>query len=172
MHIPKIRQVFQANLKPDLTPEGDRRIFEVSALTALRRKIKDRAASLSGTGFPEFLNALDNFLNQEKAIAEFKQAYQVTQRVSHHLEQTINRRIPLLDETIVNLKQKIADITPEFDQLQTIKTNFQQEIEEIKQQESQAIANSFADYIMSLETTFAADFLDSQPEINYNDFLG
>lgn len=168
----KIRQVFQANLNSYLTPEDcHQKLFEISALTALRRKVKDREADLSGTGFPEFLDALNSFLNQDSAIAEFKHAHKVTQRVSYRLDQAINRRIPLLDETIVGLKRKITNITPEFEQLQEIRNKFQQEIETVKQRESQAIANSFADYIISLEKTFEADFLDSQPEINYNDFL-
>ena len=168
----KIRQVFQVNLSTYLTPENyHKKLFEISALTALRRKVKDKEATLSGTGFPEFLDALNNFLDRYSAIAEFKQAHKVTRRVSHRLDGAIDRRVPLLDETIINLKQKITNITPEFEQLQGIRNKFQQEIENIKQRDSQAIADSFADYIINLETTFEADFLDSQPEINYNDFL-
>ena len=63
----KVRQVFTANLAPYLIPEDPERVFEVSALTALRRRLKDPQADLAGTGFDLFIAALNQFLSQEKA---------------------------------------------------------------------------------------------------------
>ncbi len=168
----KIHQVIRANLNSYLTPETyNKRVFEVSSLDALRQKLKDKEANLNNTGLPQFINVLNNFLNQEKAIAEFQQARKIASRVSHKVTEAVDRRIPLLDETIVALKQKIADIEPEFQELQDIKYNFETEIEQVKEKQSKAIADSFAEYILKLEETFEADFLASQPELNFTDFL-
>ena len=48
------------------------RVFEVSSLNALRQRLK--AGSLEGTGFPAFIQALNQFLTKERAIAELRQA--------------------------------------------------------------------------------------------------
>src|ERR671933_2882172 len=64
----KLRRVFQANLAEYCLTEGhnvyEERVFEVSAIKALRKRMKDASASLAGTGFPEFMGALNTFLTQ------------------------------------------------------------------------------------------------------------
>ena len=168
----KTREVFRANLAPYLNGHPyEQRVFEVSALTALRLKIRTPQVNLEGTGLPELLAALDNFLQQEKANLELQQAKKIALRILAKTEAAVNRRISLLDETLVHLKAKIAELEPEFAQLTSIRNSFQQEIAQTKANTSQAIADNFADYILSLESTFEADFLASQPDLNFQDFL-
>ena len=168
----RIRQVFQANLQLYLSSERyNQRVFEVSSLTALRQKLKDKEANLVGTGFPEFIYALNSFLSQEKATAEFKLGQRIVQTVFRKAENAIDRRIPLLDETIIELKEKVASLKPEFDRLQEIRDNFRQDIIKEKAIRSKAISESFAAYILNLEKNFESDFLESQPDLNFTDFL-
>ena len=54
----KLRQVFRTNLAEYCRVDGqdlyNQRVFELSSLDALRRRLKDAADPLTGTGFPEF----------------------------------------------------------------------------------------------------------------------
>ena len=74
----RLRRVFKANLEEYCVVEGhniyDERVFELTSIIALRRRLKNPSASLDGTGFPEFMGALNTFLNKERAINEFRQA--------------------------------------------------------------------------------------------------
>lgn len=74
----KVRQVFKANLSEYCQVDGmdiyDERVFEISAIKALRRRLKTPSATLEGTGFREFMGSLNTFLTQERAIAEMRQA--------------------------------------------------------------------------------------------------
>jgi FtsZ-binding cell division protein ZapB len=60
----------------------------------------------------------------------------------------------LIDDNIAELKQKINSIEPEFAQLQKIRDDFQQEIQNTKEKESKAIAISFQSYMLDLEHSF------------------
>src|SRR4028119_286284 len=72
----KLRRVFKANLAEYCLVDGhdiyDERVFEISAIKALRKRMKHSSASLEGTGFPEFMGALNTFLTQERVIAELQ----------------------------------------------------------------------------------------------------
>jgi GTPase SAR1 family protein len=72
----KLHKVFRANLSDYCTNEGydryNERVFPISALVALRRRLKDANANLDGTGFPEFMGALNPFLTEERAIMELR----------------------------------------------------------------------------------------------------
>jgi GTPase SAR1 family protein len=74
----KIRQIFRSNISQYCQEAGqniyDKRVFEISALHALRRRLKNTQDNLENTEFANFITTLDNFLAQERAIAEFKQA--------------------------------------------------------------------------------------------------
>lgn len=58
----KVRKVFKANLEKYCRVDGediyDNRVFEISSLNALRKRLKDPTATLEGTGFSEFIEAL------------------------------------------------------------------------------------------------------------------
>ncbi|NEN93215.1 MAG: dynamin, partial [Okeania sp. SIO3H1] len=89
----KIRKVFYANLAEycivdgqDIYPE---RVFEISSLPALRRRIKDSFASLEGTGFPEFMGALNTFLTKERAAQEFRQAQTLASQANSRMKEAI-----------------------------------------------------------------------------------
>ena len=79
------RQVFRANLQEYCQVEGtdlyDDRVFETSALNALRRRLKGE--SLEGTGLTEFIGPLEWFLTRERAISEFRQARTLMRQTYH-----------------------------------------------------------------------------------------
>ncbi|MCC0176048.1 dynamin family protein [Waterburya agarophytonicola K14] len=171
----KLKRVFKANLaeycyrdEEDLYEE---RVFTLCSLMALRKRIKDTNADLSGTGFPNFLGSLNKFLTQERAIAELRQTRILTKQTYTHVKEAVNRRIPLLESDINELKEKIASVAPEFQLLNEICEDFKQEIRKIGDEKSTAIAQSFANFIIDLGNTFETDFIRYQPSLNFLDFL-
>lgn len=163
----KLRQVFQANLAAYCQVDGfdlyEERVFELSSLQALRRRIKAKDADLAGTGFPEFLQSLNLFLTQERAVAELRQARSLARQVSSRVSEAIARRIPLLDQSVDELKQRIASVEPQFAQLSQIREQFSSEIHTTRDRKARAIADSFRTYVLNLEHSFEQDFLRYQP---------
>lgn len=172
----KLRRVFQTNLADYCQVEGadlyDERVFEISALKALRKRLKDPNASLEGTGFAEFMGALNTFLTQERAIAEFRQARTLARQTHTRVRDAIERRIPLLDKDLQELKERIISVEPQFTKLSEICNNFRDEIRTLRDRKARHIADSFKTYILGLESTFEQDFLRYQPgELKFLDFL-
>jgi replication fork clamp-binding protein CrfC len=171
----RLRKVFQANLAEYCQVDGhdiyDERVFEISAIKALRLRVKNPSASLEGTGFPEFMAALNTFLTQERAISELRQARTLSRQAYNHVHDAIARRIPLLEQDASQLKQKISSVEPEFKKLTEIRDRFQQEIRTTRDEKAKSVADSFRTYVLNLENTFESDFLRYQPELRLMDFL-
>ncbi|WP_317619271.1 dynamin family protein [Laspinema sp. D2d] len=171
----RLRQVFKANLAEYCVVDGhdiyEERVFEISAIQALRRRIKDAIASLEGTGFPKFLGALNAFLTQERAVSELRQARTLARQTSTRVREAIARRIPLLDGDVNELKQRISSVEPEFKALTTIRDRFKDEIKQVRDSKARAIADSFRTYVLNLGNTFESDFLTYQPDIKFGDFI-
>lgn len=171
----KLRRVFKTNLAEYCQLEGydlyEERAFELSSLMALRRRIKDANASLEGTGFPEFMAALNAFLIEERAIAELRQARTLARQTYTRVRETVERRIPLLEEDVKELKERINSVEPEFKELNEIRDRFTAEIQEMRDNKARAIADSFRNYVLNLGNTFETDFLRYQPSLNFLDFF-
>lgn len=171
----KLRQVFQTNLSEYCQIDGSdlyhERVFEISAINALRRQLKKPPVSLAGTGFPEFLKSLDNFLTQDRAIAQLRQNTTLAYQTFIHTREAIARRLPLLEKDVSELKERISSVEPEFNQLTQIRDQFQQEIRNTRNTEAKAISESFASYVLNLGSTFETDFLRYQPDLNLLEFL-
>lgn len=169
----RVRQVFRTNLTPYCQIEGenryDDRVFEISSLNALRQRLKN--GSLEGTGFSEFMQALNYFLTKERAISELRQAKLIARQAYRTVHEACDRRIPLLSESTQELRQKIRSVQPEFDQLVTIRDQFKDEIRIVGERQASACANSFRAYLPELANTFEADFVRYQPELKFFDFL-
>lgn len=171
----KLRQVFRTTLAEYCQTDGqdlyESRVFEISSLYALRRRIKNSDDTLTGTGFAEFEAALNQFLTQERAIAELRQAKIVARQAYTHAHAAIERRIPLLSQDVQDLKQRINSVEPEFNQLREIRDLFQTEIRKLRDRKAKDLATSFCSYILNLGTTFDTDFLRYQPDISFWHFL-
>ncbi len=171
----RLRQVFRANLSEYYYVDGhdiyDERVFEISSIQALRRRLKNPQASLEGTGFPEFMDSLNTFLTRERAIAELRQIRTLARQACDRTREAIERRIPLLDQDVNQLRTRINSVEPEFQKLTNIRDQFQQEIRNTRDTKSKAVADSFRDYVLGLGNTFETDFLRYQPELNLFDFL-
>ncbi|MUG93041.1 dynamin [Scytonema sp. UIC 10036] len=171
----RLRQVFRANLAEYCYVDGhdlyDERVFEISSIQALRRRLKNPQASLEGTGFPNFMGSLNTFLTRERAIAELRQVRTLARQACDRTREAIERRIPLLDQDVNQLRTRINSVEPEFKKLTNIRDQFQQEIRNTSDTKSKAVADSFRDYVLGLGNTFETDFLRYQPELNLFDFL-
>ena len=171
----KLRQVFQANLLEYCQVDGvnlyEERVLELSSLQALRKRLKNKDAELEGTGFNEFIDALNTFLTQKRALAELGQARTLARQSNSKVQEAVARRIPLLSENVQELKQRISSVEPEFAKLNDIRQEFRAEIREVRNEKAGAIADSFRDYVLNLGNTFEDDFLRYQPNLNFLDFL-
>ncbi|MEA5552361.1 dynamin family protein [Anabaena cylindrica UHCC 0172] len=171
----RLRQVFKANLAEYCSVDGqdiyDERVFEISSIQALRRRLKNPQADLSQTGFPEFMGALNTFLTRERAIAELRQVRTLARQAVNHTREAIDRRIPLLDKDVDELKNRINSVEPEFNKLTTIRDQFQKEIINTRDNQARTVSESFRSYVLNLGNTFENDFLRYQPELNLFDFL-
>lgn len=171
----KLHRLFRANLteycqidEQDLYQE---RVFPISSLMALRRRIKDSNASLEGTGFPAFIDSLNTFLTQERAIAEFRQSKTLAQQTYQRINEVVELRVPLLEQDINELKTRIDSVKPEFELLNEIRVDFTQEIQNVRDKKSKLITNDFQNFILGLGDTFETEFIKYQPDLNFLDFL-
>jgi replication fork clamp-binding protein CrfC len=157
----RLRRVFQSNLAEYCQVDGhniyEERVFEVSSINALRLRVKDASANLEGTGFPEFMGALNTFLTQERAIAQMRQARTLARQTYNHVHEAVERRIPLLDQDVKELNE--------------IRDQFKDEILTVRDRKAKSISESFKNYILNLGNTFETDFFRYQPDIGFLDFL-
>ena len=171
----KLRLGFRSNLADYCQVDGyelyDDRVFELSSLVALRRRLKKPDESLEGTGFNEFMGALNTFLTQERAVAELRQAKVIAHQTASRVREAVERRIPLLERNVEELKQQIGSVEPEFAKLTEIRDQFQGEIKLTRDRKARAIADSFRSYILDLENSFESDFLRYQPAIGFFESL-
>ncbi|MGB3494505.1 MAG: dynamin family protein [Elainellaceae cyanobacterium] len=169
----RVRQVFRANLEDYCQIEGEDvygdRVFEISSLNALRARLKHE--SLDGTGFGEFMQSLNQFLTQERAIAELRQAKMLARQAYRTTHEAIERRVPLLGSDLDELRHKIGSVQPEFEQLIEIRDQFKDEIRVVGERKAGEITTSFRDFVVTLDETFEADFVRYQPELKFLDFL-
>ncbi|MBW4562694.1 MAG: dynamin family protein [Mojavia pulchra JT2-VF2] len=171
----RLRQVFKANLAEYCYVDGqnvyDERVFELSSIQALRKRLKNPQADLEGTGFPKFMEALNTFLTRERAIAELRQVRTLARQACNHTREAIERRLPLLDQDVNELKNRIDSVEPEFNKLTSIRNQFQKEIISTRDTQARTISESFRSYVLNLDNAFENDFLRYQPELNLFDFL-
>jgi replication fork clamp-binding protein CrfC len=171
----KLKKVFKTNLHEYCQIDGydlyEERVFEVSSLMALRRRLKNPEASLDDTGFTKFITALNTFLTKERAIAQLRQGRTLARQTYGKVKNVIARRIPLLEKDVKELKSKISSVEPEFQLLNEICIKFQEVIKTTRNNKAKSISESFRDYILNLGNTFEADFFRYQPELNLLDFL-
>jgi small GTP-binding protein len=169
----KILQVFQAQLAPYCPVASyDQRVFTISALEALRQRLKEPNADLAdSSGFGAFVNQLTHFLRQERLEAELTWAEQVAKRSYAQVGEAIARRIPLLGDDTVELRAKIEAVQQEFNQLAAIRDQYQALIQATASRVADATAEDFKVYLGNLERTFEADFVASQPDLSLLEFL-
>ena len=167
----KVRAVFRPHLQDYCPSHYEQRVFEISALQALRSQHQNNAQGYADSGVPAFLESLCQFLAQDRVQAELDYALHKARSVHQQVWASVTRRLPLLGEDLDPLKQKITSIQSEFEQLQSIRDAFQAKIRQTRDQQAQAISDSFRAYILNLEATFETDFVASQPDLEFLEFL-
>ncbi|MEO1394002.1 MAG: dynamin family protein [Cyanobacteria bacterium J06634_5] len=173
----KVRQVFRTNLA-DYAVNEDLRLFEISALQALRQRLKGQPENqpesqpkADDSGLSELLSGLDHFLAYERGPAELQRALSVAQRAYRNISTSISRRIPLLDETLEGLEAKVASVQSDFGKLEEIRDRYRKVIRTSSEIQAKTISDSFKKYILDLENTFEEDFAASQPDLEFAEFL-
>lgn len=167
------RQVFASNLQEYTIIEGDdlyeERVFETSALNALRRRVKNQ--KMDGTGLPEFLGSLQHFLTTERAISEFRQARALMRQTYKRLREKVEVRIPLLSQNVEELRSRIKSVQPGFNKLTEIRDEFRDEIKQTRKKSAEDLARSAYLFFSQLDTTFEEDFRPYVPPLNFFKFL-
>ncbi|MEM7796092.1 MAG: dynamin family protein [Cyanobacteria bacterium P01_C01_bin.118] len=166
----RLHKVFYSTLK-DYCDNYDERVFPISALQVLRQRIKTPEKPIQDPGFSKFLTILEQFLTQERARAEFRPVTALSQRTLAELTEKIELRKTLLDQTVAELKQTILQLAPVFEQLVTIRDEFQREIRESCDRNATATTTAFKDFILNLERTFEKDFAPYQPDLSIIDLV-
>lgn len=166
----RLHRVFHTTLK-DYCDEYDQRVFPISALQVLRQRIKTPEAPIDDPGFARFLTTLDQFLNHERARAEFQPVVALSQRTLAELTEKVELRHTLLNQSVAELKQSILQLAPVFEQLVSIRDRFQQEIRESCDRNATATTTAFKDFILNLETSFEKDFAPYQPDLSLIDLV-
>lgn len=167
----RLRGVFHTHLADYCPHQYDQRVFEVSGLKALRSQLQNDPEALAQSGVPAFLDSLFKFLSQDRIQSELDYALHKAQMTHKQVWAAVSRRLPLLDEDLDLLKEKLVSVQSDFEQLQSIRDDFQTKIRQTRDQESQAIADSFKTYILNLEITFDEDFVAAQPDLEFLEFL-
>ena len=88
-----------------------------------------------------------------------------------HIHDTVERRIPLLGQSVGELKQRIESVEPEFRKLNDILHQFKDEIITMRDRRASSVASSLRSHIANLDQTFESDFKPYQPELKFFDFL-
>ena len=171
----KLHKLFRTHLAEYCEIDGidcySERVFAISALQTLRQRLREPSMKLEDTEMGAFVRSLNMFLTQERAIAELRQARTLGRETRDRFHEAVTRRIPLLNQDVNELKRRIESVSPEFEQLGSIRDRFQTDIREMRDRKAQAIANSLKTYIYQLENTFEEDFLRYQPELGLGEFL-
>ena len=167
----KIRQVFNTQLEPYLKPSSgcSDRLYEVSALQALRQQLKGQP--LAGTGCSALIAGLDRFLANERGLAELKHAASVAQRAARSVSGAVDRRIPLLAEPLDVLAERVASVQSDFAKLEDIRDRYRKVIRTSRDIHARQVGDSFQTYVLNLEKTFEEDFSASQPNLEFLKFL-
>ena len=171
----KLHRLFRTHLKDYCQVDGvdcyRDRVFALSALEALRQRLQDPNISLEETSLSTFVQSLNVFLTQERAIAELRQARTLGRETRDRFQETVARRIPLINQDVDELKQRIASVKPEFEALRDIQKQFRSEIRSARDLQAHTIANSLKTYIHQLENTFEEDFSSYQPDLALSEFI-
>ena len=171
----KLHKLFRTHLQDYCQIDGidcySSRVFAVSVLEALRKRLNDPGVSLEETSLGGFIQALNVFLTQERAIAALRQARTLGRETRDRFQEIVARRIPLMSQDVDELKARIASVKPEFEALSNIQSQFRNEIRSTRDRQAQTIANSLKTYIYQLENTFEEDFLRYQPELGLSEFM-
>ncbi len=170
------REVFRSHLTPfcqgeDGSDRYGQRVFEISSLNALRSRLREDEVGFQVSGFPAFLEALNRFLVDDRAQVELAQAKFVAQRIANRLSEAVERRIPLLEATLEEFQAKIQDIESDFSRLETINRSFQSQIRKKRDETTKEVSQHFRSYISELEDSFVVDFVASQPDLGFFEFL-
>ncbi len=171
----KVRQTFETNLLPYTKINGrnfyEKRVFELNSLAAFRARKQKPSGSLEGTGFDKFFDTLRPFLTKNRISAELLNVKGLVRQIYQKVHQAVTIRIPLLDAGAEELKQKILQIKPEFDQLIEIRDGFKNEIRNKSEVYANQLADDFCDYLSNLDKTFENDFKPYQPDLKIFDLL-
>ncbi len=171
----KVRKVFESNLYPICQLNGkslyEHRVFAISALNALRARLANPPRSLEHTGFSNFAAALTSFLTHERAMVEMNISRVLSRLVAIRVKEAVETRIPLLNNSVEELQDKIRLVKPEFDKLRKIRDQFLDEIVRERDHSAEEIANSFKSYFSQIDTTFEKDFTRYQPELKFLEFV-
>lgn len=130
------RKYFSSKLNEylDLTEiDYSHRVFEISALDALRACLSDTEIE---TNFDLFTNTLNNFLREDRVKTKFRQAIITAQQAYNHLLETVSRGIPLLEKSKADLEKRVHSIEPEFERMQELKDELRDRTQEIERLES------------------------------------
>ncbi|MEO1133098.1 MAG: dynamin, partial [Cyanobacteria bacterium J06639_1] len=122
-------------------------------------------------GLRAWPETLGTFLTRDRGALEWQRAFRAAKGVCDRTSEAVERRIPLLDDDVAALTNKIDSVQAEFGTLEALRDRVRQLIRTTGETEANKLADSFKAFILDLDRTFEADFLASQPDLGFLDFL-
>ncbi len=168
----QIRDTFKTALAETFADQPEtyeQRVFETSALEALRQRIS--GIPLEATHLAPFLTALQQFLVQERGQTALTRAMLLTQQAQRSVAASVARQVPMLDDSLAEIEAKVASVQSDFKRLEGIRDQYRQLIRESCDRTATELSNDFKTYLVSLSDTFEQDFTDSQPDLDFLEFL-
>ena len=160
-----IQEAFVINLAQALHKEPreieqlwGQRIFTVSAKNALKNLKRRRA--FQGTGFPEFMTELSNFLKYERLSCKLAQPVNTTKQVSELVIKIIEQRLAILQDDIATLTEKEQKVQPYFFAMKEICSTLEKEVNQVKEKSAIEIVESYKKYFTNACQNFTQTSLD------------
>jgi GTPase SAR1 family protein len=144
----------------------DARVFEIDALGALRGRLRgSNLDALPETGVPGFVRALNDFLLADRGQAELQKAAGSAEAALDRLEEAVRRRRGMLRQPLEELRQRAAEVEPQFEELQRIRGRIAERISAEGSRQGEAIAVDFQSFLTDIHQGFEAEFPTFAPPV-------
>jgi GTPase Era involved in 16S rRNA processing len=165
----KIRDRMLRELNPYIIDEGvtfNERVFEVSAMTALRARWLRKEnqprdpvdeAMLEQSGLPPFERDLELFLRNKRGLVVMQRAERAAGIVLETAMQEIRSRLNTLDVEVSELEARMQRLQPYFAKLERVRTNILRAIEEVNKTQQRTLYESFYKFFRETDSRLEAD---------------
>ncbi|NER29530.1 MAG: hypothetical protein F6J89_18365, partial [Symploca sp. SIO1C4] len=159
----EIKEAFICRLSESLEEDEEtieklwgKKIFNIYAQDA-KNKLK-KQTSLQGTGFPEFTEALSNFLKYERLAMELFQPVQTASEVYNSVIEVTNQRLGTLKTKLNELQEQAKNCQPRFDLMKEICLSLSKEVDSDKELCANDVVNSYKNHFTSICSNFEREF--------------
>lgn len=165
----KIRERMHKELDGFVKDEGvefEKRVFEASAMTALRARWlrKERqprdpvdTEKLTESGIPAFEQELELFLRNQRGLVVMQRAERAANIVFDTALAEIRSRLNTLDVEVSELEARMERTKPYFEKLERVRSKILRSIDEVDKTQQRALYESFYKFFRDVDSHLEAD---------------